>query len=337
MRGQYDLPMVTKLSAHGRSGPRERMNTTAAIATKIRRRVVEGWDLLSGGWRGRLYTPTCLTKIGATYFIVDCWHNRVIFSDRLDRPIAGWRTLDTDLAGPHSVASDGEVYLVDDTGRHRVRVYRRTGDRFDRVDSLDDVGTRPHRVIYDAETGTFLVVGSTSQTLTVLKGVGGEPAVRKVVPLDFLGSAYARSVTLTSDGLRVVSDRGVVFELDWDGNDARLRESFELPESLRGLNDVFESGSYVYITSTPRTIVRAQSLGAAVRGDYEDLYARLGFRGTPYYITEVDGCYAVPEIAQFSGIVTFRERGADLEDVRWLHSAGRARIGDVREMNRLPK
>ena len=52
--------------------------------------------------KGRLYTPTCMEKIDNQYYIVDCWHDRVIYSDSLC-DIKEWKVLDEDLKYPHSI------------------------------------------------------------------------------------------------------------------------------------------------------------------------------------------------------------------------------------------
>jgi hypothetical protein len=39
-------------------------------------------------WATRLYTSTQIQKIADTYFIVDCWHHRVIYSRKPSAPIA---------------------------------------------------------------------------------------------------------------------------------------------------------------------------------------------------------------------------------------------------------
>lgn len=42
----------------------------------------------------------------------------------MDPESDNWEVLDGDLAGPHSIDTDGELYVVDDTGSHQVRVYK---------------------------------------------------------------------------------------------------------------------------------------------------------------------------------------------------------------------
>ena len=97
-----------------------------------------------------LSVPTCVTKVGDLYFIVDCYHDQVIYNDSLEDPVAQWSMLPTgmpvtdgtvpqspesgdrwdsppvtSLRQPHTIASDGVVYLVDDTENNRVVIYER--------------------------------------------------------------------------------------------------------------------------------------------------------------------------------------------------------------------
>ena len=57
--------------------------------------------------------------------MVDCWHHRIIYNDNLIDPIINWKTLTEEIAGPHSIASNGNLYLTDDTGNHQVLVYKK--------------------------------------------------------------------------------------------------------------------------------------------------------------------------------------------------------------------
>ena len=106
----------------------------------------------------------------------------------LDGDIAHWKTLDDTLAGPHSIASDGEVYVVEDTGRNGLRVYRRAGDGFKRTQDIRNITQRPHRVRYDAETKSFYVVTANSQDIYQLVRDGDGLKLAGKKHLDFLGA-----------------------------------------------------------------------------------------------------------------------------------------------------
>ena len=108
----------------------------------------------------RLHTPTYITKIKDKYFITDCWHHRVIYSNSLSTPISEWQVLDDDIADPHSIASDGTFYVAEDTGRHRLKVYKEARDgKLQQIQLISNVGKRPHRVLYAEQLRRFADTG----------------------------------------------------------------------------------------------------------------------------------------------------------------------------------
>ena len=123
-------------------------------------------------WQNYLHTPTEVVKFpfDKNYFIVDCWHHRVIYSPSLRKPIGRWRTL-TEVLGGHTVASDGEVYLCDDTDSDAIQVFVKDGAGYRKVQHItlhDKIGgtacyydasrrlPRPHYICYDAQSRKFL-------------------------------------------------------------------------------------------------------------------------------------------------------------------------------------
>ena len=50
-----------------------------------------------------LSVPTCIRKIGGTWFIADCYHNQVIYSDDLSAPLSDWHVLTGDAVQPHTI------------------------------------------------------------------------------------------------------------------------------------------------------------------------------------------------------------------------------------------
>ena len=59
-----------------------------------------------------LSVPTYITKQDDTWFIVDCYHNRVIYSDNLNAPLKEWYIMSSDATQPHTITSDGTVYIT---------------------------------------------------------------------------------------------------------------------------------------------------------------------------------------------------------------------------------
>ncbi len=73
-----------------------------------------------------LYVPTMITKANGDYFIVDCWHHRVIYSDTLTRSLSEWKQLTNDgYIGGHTVSTDGELLVLDNTDQSQVLVYKK--------------------------------------------------------------------------------------------------------------------------------------------------------------------------------------------------------------------
>lgn len=76
-------------------------------------------------WEGRLYSPTELVKYGDDYFIVDAWHHRVIYNNNIDAPIEKWKTMTDSVLGCHSIASNGHLFVVDDTDHDALRIFKK--------------------------------------------------------------------------------------------------------------------------------------------------------------------------------------------------------------------
>ncbi len=70
-----------------------------------------------------LSVPTWLTKVDDTYFLVDCYHNQVIYHDNLSDPLWQWSVMTDDINRGHTLASDGLVYLIDDTENNRILIF----------------------------------------------------------------------------------------------------------------------------------------------------------------------------------------------------------------------
>ena len=54
-----------------------------------------------------LKVPTQITKQGDYYFIVDCYHNQVIYTKNMGIPLKEWKVMTNDVTLPHAIASDG--------------------------------------------------------------------------------------------------------------------------------------------------------------------------------------------------------------------------------------
>jgi len=298
-------------------------------------------------WKERLYTPTLITRIGSIYFIVDCWHNRVLYNYTLDAPLSQWRILDDDLAGPHSIASDSILYAVDDTGRDSLRVYTYVGDRFRLVQTISGLGRNTDRVEYDPVTSAFYLMSAASQEITKLARKGDQLSVLYKKKLSFLNGSYTRSFTILDGFMFFVSGPKTITKARYVDDSYQVVETYPVPPSLADMNDLFKIGSYFYLTAMPHSIIRTKSLQDLQEGDWQDVYGTLGLKGTPYYLVQIDDRIFVPEMSSYppfsrvytgySGILSFVDRNGAIEDVRTLIDSGHPHWMDRQIGMSLPK
>ncbi len=263
----------------------------------------------------RLYSPTLITRLNLHYFLVDCWHHRILFTDDLGTPLHRWRSLDENIAGPHSIASDGTLYVAEDTGRHGLKVYRETAPaHFDQVQYLPGIGQRPHRVLYDARSRQFLVLSANDQSFHRFEVRDGQLVQTHGAIVPELRGQYCRSITLHGDRLYFVGESEIIV-YQVDGPTQRFAgQVLPLHERYRGSNDLFfldESGRRGLFTATPGIAVRFESLDELVSGRATDLSA--AFQGTPYYISRFDERLWIPEFSEHSAVRHYPSDGSAID------------------------
>lgn len=271
----------------------------------------------------RLYTPTYITYIDNKYFIVDCWHHRVIYSENLNSPIDEWKVLDDKLGGPHSITTDGDLLVVENTGYNMVKVYSKERDgNYKLVQELGEVGNRPHRVIYSEKMKGFYVLGSVSSDLYFFKNIAGELKLQFKKELEFLNGVYTRSFRIIDDRMFFVSGPNKIIEVNYQDSSFNVISEYNVPDELRGMNDIYKIGSYYYITATPQKFVRTRNLNNLKLGEYEDLYTKYGFKGTPYYFEKIGEYIYLPEITEYSSILRFKVNDDTIDNFERLHDSG---------------
>lgn len=269
---------------------------------------------------GDLSVPTYVNKIDGLYFIVDCYHNQIIYHDNLEDPIWQWNVMPGELSMPHTIASDGIVYLVDDTENHRVVVYERYDDKFVITQTFDNIGTRPHFIKYNESDQTFYVWSSiTGEMFLFKRGTNSSNTaattdstsegsyhsiylaeVRKINALD---GVYVRSFTIDHDQIYFVSGNENSKIIKANLADFSILEEYAVPSELAGMIQLSKMENMYYLTVSTdvtgnqdyATIVRAASLEDLIDGNYEDIYEQFVGGGTPYYISEIDGIYYMTE------------------------------------------
>lgn len=259
-----------------------------------------------------LSVPTWFDYYDGLYFFVDCYHDQIIFNDNLDDPIYMWKVMDNTLARPHTIACDGEVYMVDDTEENRIIVYQKNvgsdgGVYFERIQEFVDMGEQPHYIYYDAATEKFYGWSSKSGQMWVFKRSKDDKKVflDESYNIPALKDVYVRSFTFCDDKAYFVSGVGgscSIFETTTDTFDV-LREIPVAPE-IGGMVQMIKIQDYYYITVSTslygeqelRNIIRTDSLDHLQVTQYESLYDELigtEYPGTPYNITYVNGEYCI--------------------------------------------
>lgn len=255
-----------------------------------------------------LSVPTYVAKVEDTYFIVDCYHNQILYHDNLTDPLTDWQVMTDEIDKGHTLASDGLVYLADDTERNRILVFEKKEGVFYHTQTLDLVGNRPHYILYDAPTETFYVWSSMSGEMFLCRHDPEDPQMYlteqvSVRPLSEQ-EAYVRSFTIDGDDIYFVSGiPGSPAILQADLNTFAIQKTYPVPDSIAGMVQLTAAGGGFYLTVSTdiagnqdhATMIRTDDLSRLAEGDYEDVYAHFIGGGTPYYITHFDNAYYLTE------------------------------------------
>lgn len=91
-----------------------------------------------------LKVPTMINKIDGTYYIVHSSNNNILYSKELDVGLSSWNKIPGDFAHPHCFIGNGTFFIVVDTENNRLVTYKKQKDSFIQLETIDDVGYRPH-------------------------------------------------------------------------------------------------------------------------------------------------------------------------------------------------
>ncbi len=250
-----------------------------------------------------LSVPTYLTKVDDTYFLVDCYHNQVIYHDNLSDPLTQWHVMTSDIDRGHTLASDGTVYLIDDTERHRILIFEKKDGLFVHTQTFDGIGNRPHYIVYDAPTDTFYAWSSMSGEMYLFRHNPDDTRMylTEIRRIESLDNVYVRSFTIIGDEICFVSGNSAIIRADLESFE--ILETYPVPDTMAGMIQLTRIQDYYYITVSTditgnqdyATIIRTQDLSSLMDGGYEDIYSHFIGGGTPYYITELDNTYYLTE------------------------------------------
>lgn len=251
-----------------------------------------------------LSVPTQITKIGDDYFLVDCYHNQILTSKTPDAPLTDWYVMTDQINRGHTIAGDGTVYLADDTENNRVLIFEKQDGQFYLTQLFNEIGTRPHYVVYDETEKRFYVLSSMTGQLYVF--YRPDPDSSSVASKKY---SLCRSWT---DLCPLLYNRPATTCTLFPGNQSILRtrkkdlkilERFPVPAEISGMIQLTHIQDWFYITVSTdltgnqdyATILRVQDLNDLSSGSWEDIYDNFVGGGTPYYISSFDGHYYLTE------------------------------------------
>ena len=289
--------------------------------------------VLEGGVLQNPYTslsvPTQINKIGEDYFLVDCYHNQILTSTSLDAPLEEWYVVTDQLSRGHTIAGDGTVYLADDTENNRILIFEKTGQRFYLTQTFEDIGIRPHYIVYDEKDKRFYAMSSMTGELYVFyrRENSADVFLEKILSIPELYNIYVRSFTIDNDTIYFVTSTGVI--LQTRKKDMSVLEYWLVPAQYAGMVQISKIQNYFYITVSTdisgnadyATFIRVRDLAQLADTPPESLYPHFTQGGTPYYISCFDDAYFLTQHCMIPGTGVWRFQVTDdgLDDIQVLY------------------
>ena len=244
---------------------------------------------------------TCVRKLKDRWFLVDCYHDRILYSDDLEAPPAEWKVLTREIKHGHTIDSDGQIYLADDTENNRVLVFQEDANGFQLTGEFPDIGTLPHFVTYDENSKRFYVLSSMTGELFIFKNHNGEAVLERVNRIEELNGSYVRSFTIIGDEVYFVSGNSNIIRARL--SDLKVLERYPVSPDIAGMVQLEKIGDYFYITVSTdasfdqdyATIIRTKDLHDLAANGYEDMYNKFIGGGTPYYLGSADSHFYLTE------------------------------------------
>lgn len=276
----------------------------------------------------RLNTVTNVEKIGSTYFMVDCWHDRVLYAERLG-DIEEWNILDRNLYHPHSICEGKGIYAIENTENGSVCFYIRN-NTFQKVGEIE-AGKRPHRLIYDKVRDIFWVMAGESQEIYGIRVINNSIMLCFRQKIEELYSTYVRSIRMIDDKFYIVSGPGYILQLIFEDDKFVVEKKYQVPGEYCGMNDIMFLEGYFWITvyqdyedKVKPALLKTSSLDNLKTGQFKDMYDSLGMKGVPYFFSWVDGRICIPEIDTYNRVVLYDVEQGELKIARVLYDFGKA-------------
>lgn len=247
-----------------------------------------------------LSVPTQVSYYDGLFFIVDCYNNQVIYSDKMGTKLSDWNVMTDNVSWPHTMCTDGVVYLVDDTENNRVLVLEKEKDEnnkvsFKTVTYFVDIGNRPHYSLYDEKTKSFFIWSSQSGEMFIFKRDINTNRVyytdKMVIPE--LSQSYVRSFSIIDGDFVFVSGNSEI--LITNAKDLSIKKRISVPETMAGMVQITKvDGLYFITVSTDiygnqeyANIFVCEKLEDLGLGEYTSIKKFFSKEGTPYYMNYV--------------------------------------------------
>lgn len=275
-----------------------------------------------------LSVPSCITKIGEDYFIVDTYHDQILFSDSLETQLSEWKVMTDQISRGHTIAGDGVVYLADDTENNRILIFEKKDGAFLLTQEFSGIGTRPHYVVYDDRTERFYALSSMTGEIFVFERLrnSSQVVLKEVRSIEKLNGVYVRSFTIMEDEIYFVSGNSSIIRARL--SDLSILEEYPVTPEIAGMIQLEKIEDDYYITVSTdasgsqdyATILRTDDLHTLAEGKYEDIYSYFVGGGTPYYIGSFDGHYYLTEHrVPGCSVWQFNVKGHEITDVTLLY------------------
>ncbi len=274
-----------------------------------------------------LLMPTQIVKINNLYFIVDCNHNQIIYSDSLNTNLKTWKVMTRNTEKPHAITSDGEIYMVTDTDNNRILTFEKGYNTFKPLQTFEQVGIRPHYADYDYTDGLFYVWSSMTGEMYLYKRTPETKLItlQEVKTVSELNNCYVRSFTILGDVILFPSvERSSILMVD--KKTFEVLNEYPVPDSISGMVQISIIDGYFFVTiSTDRhynlqmsTVIRAKTLEDFSTGNYENLYSLFGNNGTPYYVSYFDGSFYMIHENAAPNVYRFRAENGIIYDIKGM-------------------
>jgi hypothetical protein len=257
-------------------------------------------------YRDSFFVPTQVYNFGGEFFIADAYNQQVLHTNNVSNAPCGWNPVGMGLNRPHAIASDGTIYLVVDTDNNRVVTYTKTESGYQLVESIENVGIRPHYTVYDSATGQFYVWSSMTGTMYIYKraqnGLG--LTLKSTQTIKDLEGCYTRSFTIDNGTIYFPCvGRSAIYAVN--KSNFKVKAIYPVSSEISEMVQVIHVQNYYYLVTSADSakekqpmIVRANTLAGFGNGTYEDVRSMFGdMNGIPYYITQgEDGHFYTPII-----------------------------------------